>query len=467
MTVQADSQGIVRGKFTIPPQVPAGRKQVVISGNQGSRGEVIFEGRGDIWTEKQQTVISTTVVNNVTNVTQVQTNVGIGYPYYYCWHLRPGWYWHSQGYWWHGQYGYWNDYGLFYGYGYTPYYYGYYNWGYYDPLAQTFRVNKSMQLGGAEFYVRAKGTTPVSLQLRTTSAGIPTDTVLALGVLQPEQLVANAWNRWTFAEPVNLQADEEYALVVLCDDAVTELAIAELGKWDGNAQKWVTDQPYQVGVLLSSSNATTWTPHQDRDLAFKLLECSYTTLTKTFGLGSVTLNNATDIMLLGDSVIPTSGCRIEVTGTLPGGDKVLLNSRQPLHLATPVSGTMTVEAKLVGESKATPTLAPGAQIVHGTVQTSAEYSTRAIPAGADSRVLLIYDALLPSGSTVTAYYKGIDAGDTWTQFPASTAVAIGNEWYEHSHVVTGVNEDSIRVKLVLSGSSSARPMVANLRTIIT
>lgn len=467
MTLQADSNGLVRGKFTIPNKVPAGRKMVSFEGNQGSRGEVIFEGRGDIWTEKQQTVISTTVVNNVTNVTQVRTSVGVGYPYRYCWHRRPGWYWRNDGYWWHPVYGNWNGYSPTYGYGPTPYYYGYYRWGYYDPLAQTFRVQKATQIGGAEFFVRAKGTTPVSLQLRTTTNGVPTDTVLALGVLQPIQIEENVWNRWTFAEPVMLQADEEYALVVLCDDAVTELAIAELGKWDGGAQKWVTDQPYQVGVLLSSSNASTWTAHQDKDLAFRLLECTFPTITKTFDLGSVDLDEATDIMLLSESQLPTSGCRVEVTATLPGGDKVLLNSQQPVHLATPKTGTMTVSAKLTGEMSASPVLAPGAQIVHGSVDASGEYVTRAIPAGANSKITLIYDALIPSGATVTAHHKGVDSGDSWSEFGASTTKPIGNDWYEHTHIANGVSEDAVKVKLALAGNTAARPMVANLRVIVT
>lgn len=59
-----------------------------------------------------------------------------------------------------------------------------------------------------------------------------------------------------------LQAKREYAVVVLCDDATTALYVAELGKQDPT-RGYVTSQPYQVGVLLSSSNASTWTAHQD------------------------------------------------------------------------------------------------------------------------------------------------------------------------------------------------------------
>ncbi len=82
-----------------------------------------------------------------------------------------------------------------------------------------------------------------------------------------------------------LQANREYALVILCDDAETALAIAELGKFDAARERWVTAQPYQVGVLLSSSNASTWTAHQDADLTFELLAADYTESTRLIELG--------------------------------------------------------------------------------------------------------------------------------------------------------------------------------------
>src|SRR5690606_23849477 len=147
--------------------------------------------------------------------------------------------------------------------------------GWYDPLAQTFRLTETKQIAGVELYVKAKGATEITVQIRKTQNGVPTDNVLTVRSKQPADITVNQWNAWEFPEPVLLDAEEEYAIVVLCNDADAELGIAEMGKWDGAAQKWVTQQPYTVGVLLSSSNASSWTIHQDRDLAFRLLAPVY------------------------------------------------------------------------------------------------------------------------------------------------------------------------------------------------
>lgn len=107
--------------------------------------------------------------------------------------------------------------------------------------------------------------------------------------------------------------------MVLCDDAETALSVAELGKFDATAQQWVVSQPYQVGVLLSSSNASTWTAHQDRDLTFRLLEASFSGASSQQELGSVSIAGATDLLLLSLSETPNADTRVEYDMALPAG----------------------------------------------------------------------------------------------------------------------------------------------------
>ncbi|MFP3022639.1 MAG: hypothetical protein ACEY3K_06930, partial [Wolbachia sp.] len=98
--------------------------------------------------------------------------------------------------------------------------------------------------------------------------------------------------------PVFCHAGEEYAIVLLTDDADTAVKIAELGKYDTVNSRWVTSQPYQVGVLLSSSNASTWTPHQNLDLTFRLLAAKFSEVSHIIDLGKVTANNVSDLIIL-------------------------------------------------------------------------------------------------------------------------------------------------------------------------
>lgn len=190
MTLNANSAGLLAGKFTIPAAVPAGSKRVRFVGAGGSRGEAVFIGQGELQTDTRQ------------QITRITASSG----------------------------------------GRTPA-----RWRRPSP-------QRRHQVGGVDLWFTAKGTSPVVVQVRETTAGVPNKTVLAETRLQPAA-IALRMHRIQFPAPVQLLSGSEYALVVLCDDADTSLAIAELGKWDNTAGRWVTSQPYQVGVLLSSSNA--------------------------------------------------------------------------------------------------------------------------------------------------------------------------------------------------------------------
>lgn len=100
---------------------------------------------------------------------------------------------------------------------------------YYDPLAQTFSLSEENQLGGVDIFVTAKGSTAMSVQIRETQTGFPTQTILAEATIEPAQIAVNAWNRFTFNTPVRALANVEYAIVVLCNDPLGSVAIAELG----------------------------------------------------------------------------------------------------------------------------------------------------------------------------------------------------------------------------------------------
>lgn len=188
----------------------------------------------------------------------------------------------------------------------------------YDPLAQTFSVDETMQLAGVDLWFTAKNG-PVTVQIRETGNGYPTRTVLGAGRIKPDSIVVSGGGhtRILFDSPVSVLAGTEYALVVLCDDAQTSVAVANLGEFDQLAQQFVTVQPYQVGVLLSSSNASTWTAHQARDLTFRLLRAAYTETSKAVDLGSVAVSGATDMLLMSLAEEPGAATRLDYRLTLP------------------------------------------------------------------------------------------------------------------------------------------------------
>lgn len=341
---------------------------------------------------------------------------------------------------------------------------------YYDPLAQTFSLSEENQLGGVEIFVTAKGATAMSVQIRETQTGFPTQTILAESTIEPAQITVGAWNRFTFNTPVRALANVEYAIVVLCNDALGSVAIAELGKWDSTNGRWVTQQPYQIGVLLSSSNASTWTAHQDRDLTFRLLARRYTQSERVVDLGNVSVTDATDIVVLSMTDNPATGADSELIMTMPDGSTISSSDGQTIRFATKVTGNVGVQTKLRATTKASAMLYQGSQLVVGTIASTAEYVSRAVDASAaGAKVRVIFDANIPSGASVQVYLCGVDAGDTWQPIsldPDKVPIPVGNNMYEFNYLMSSVSEAKIRIKLVLNGTPAARPYVYNLRVSI-
>lgn len=338
---------------------------------------------------------------------------------------------------------------------------------YYDPLAQTFSLSEENQLGGVEIFVTAKGDTAMSVQIRETQTGFPTQTILAEATREPSQVTVGAWNRFTFTTPVRALANVEYAIVVLCNDPLGSVAIAELGKWDSTNNRWVTQQPYQIGVLLSSSNASTWTAHQDRDLTFRLLARRYTQTQKTVDLGTVAVTAATDIVVLPMADNPATGADSEIVMTMPDGSTISSSDGQTIRMATEVTGNIAVQARLRATQKASAMLYPGSQLVVGTIARTAEYVSRAVDAdAAGCKVRVIFDGNIPSGASVAVFLSGVDAGDTWQQMstdPLKQPTPVGDDIYEYNYLMENVTEAKIRVKLVLNGTPAARPYVYSMR----
>lgn len=416
MTLFADSNGVVRGKFTIPANIPAGNKNVTFAGAGGQFGQATFSGQGTLEHQlfQQQTDITTSRWQSPpVPAPVVSGNTGR------------------------------------------------------DPLAQTFTMSVNTQVAGVDLWFATASTTRTNVQIRETTAGFPNQRILAEATIEPDDIIVGGTaTRITFEAPTLLLGGVEYAIVVLCGDAVGALSVAEIGKYDVTASKWITDQPYSVGVLLSSSNASTWTAHQDRDLTFKLLDASYTATTRTVALGNVAVTAATDLLLMSYAERPDGATDVQYTLTLPDATVITVSDGQPVQLAAEVTGNIAVAAKLTGTNKLSPTLHPGSQLVAGQVATTADYVTRAIPGGSSVKVKAIYEAFIPSGATVTAQYKGPDVGDTWIAIPQIETRTVDDGFTEFTHQITGVNELSVQIKLILTGTTAARPRVRDLRTFV-
>ena len=406
--LEADTTGHVTGDFTIPSGIPTGQKLFEVEGSGGSYGSAYFFGQGGLRR------VETWRQRVTTTVTQ---------------------------------------------------------W-YFDPLAQTFALESSRMMGGIDLWFTAKGTKDVVVQIRETNVGFPIRKVLAEGRIAATGIkIDGTPSRITFDAPVWLEAGTEYAVCIISDDTEHELAVAELGKWDSHNRRWVTSQPYQIGVLLSSSNASTWTAHQDKDLAFRLLGCQFTATSQTVSLATnVNVSQMTDIMAMGVVERPASGCDVRFVATLDDGRKFTFGEFAGASLPDRFTGTMALTAELRGTALASPVLAPDVQFIVGTMENDASYISRATTAAATFNVQVVAEVLAPGTSSVAVFAEHDSAGN-FVAVDFERGEPVGDGWVEMTWKKTGLSgvgiDDTTRCKLAITNTPQYRAQVRNLRMIVT
>lgn len=339
-----------------------------------------------------------------------------------------------------------------------------------DPLAQTFTLpaGQGRHLAAVVVRVCAVGdpTSPVLVEVRPCSQGLPTTEILSQAYVEMSGVVIGQPTVVPLPEPLWLSAGREYCFVVKSDDAEHAISAAAIGAFDAAAQAWVAAQPYPVGVLLSSSNASTWTAHQDEDLTFELRAARFAPTTKRISLGQVDLVDCTDLIIRAVTDLPTADCSVVFEIERPGGALWRMVPDQVLELTERVTETVVVYAVLRGTETASPTLFPGVQLISGSLRDTATYVSRAFPVAGAERIPVRLKALLPAGSGLTVE---LQRGGTWETIPlAETETLEAGGWVDRSHQIDPLDPQpawgaETRVRLTLTGSPAARPALADLR----
>ena len=164
-----------------------------------------------------------------------------------------------------------------------------------DPLAQSFAVTtpSGMFVTSVEcFFASKDADVPVELQIRPMVNGSPSATDIignAIKFLSPGSVnttavsgatqatvVANP-TKFTFDEPIFLNPDTEYAIVLLAESIEYNAYVAETYAFElGSTEKRISRQP-SMGSLFKSQNGTTWEPDQTKDLMFRIYRADFDT----------------------------------------------------------------------------------------------------------------------------------------------------------------------------------------------
>ena len=168
--------------------------------------------------------------------------------------------------------------------------------GWYDPLAQTFLIEKK---GGCFlskvdiFFATKDPKIPVMLEIREVVNGYPGKRVLPFSrvTLKPEQVSLSAntvkldgvdtksydtATSFVFPSPVYVQEGTEYAIVLASDSNQYKVWVSQVGEQMPGTSRTISEQPY-LGSLFKSQNASTWTADQTQDLKFVIHRAQFDT----------------------------------------------------------------------------------------------------------------------------------------------------------------------------------------------
>ena len=164
-----------------------------------------------------------------------------------------------------------------------------------NPLAQTFRVTEpgGAVLTGVGLFFYSKptsGSIPITLELRPVGdTGAPSSRYVYPGTrvtLAPASILAStSFNgssnetKFTFDEPIYIPENTELAFILYTNAEPGDYQIwqATMGEYfAGSTEKRITAQP-ATGSFYASSNGTSWTAEQLKDVTFKVYKARFNT----------------------------------------------------------------------------------------------------------------------------------------------------------------------------------------------
>lgn len=427
-TQTADANGEIALTFTIPANVPVGRRLVRATGAADSFAEAIFVGEGQIDVSIMRRVtlvtraapppvviVNNTIVNNVTQVINQVANPNTG--------------------------------------------------GGNDPLAQSFRVPTPRFIVGVNFWIEAVGSpvNAVRVQLATMANGFPTTEVLAEAFVSMATVEPGDKIEARFAAPVYLDPMRLYCFVILTSDGEHAVSTSRLGDVFGSGanQERVSSQPYTIGDMFSSSNRVSWQVHPDEDIAFEIVGAKFTATSLVQNLWTGDLDTISDFLVRGSIEIPSqeAGFRYELVRA--DSSVIPLAAGQNHEFSGYVSETVTLRAVLAGTETISPVLYPGTMIAGGRIRATGTYVTRAFEIGVSKTVSALFAAFLGSGGTVSVE---VDAGDdNWVDLDLDSTYTLGEGWVEPKYELASYSAAEGRLRVTMTGGPDSRTSIAALR----
>lgn len=338
-----------------------------------------------------------------------------------------------------------------------------------DPIAQTFVLQQEQEINSVDIYFTEKPTNIVFARIVTTKVGIPDkDAQLGIGKLNSSAMIIG-WNTINFDIPIKLEANKEYALILLTEDFIGSVGTCVIGEKDNIHNKFINEQPH-VGVFLLFANQSTWTPAQNEDLSFTLNKCIYSTTPKTVNIGTISVTNITDWFLSAISIIPEkTNIRVYLKTSSNIEYDLELNN---ITITPKLSGDIEIKAQLFSTTQNFgPKILEGLSLNYGTptlpgIYTQRTFSTTASIGNPVSLKVIIdeYRPLdIPNNKVAVYYYDG----STYIEMTRGTSTSIGTRKWTTEFNKSNIEVEQTHIKIELDTTElDKRPIISKIRTLI-
>ncbi|OQC75304.1 MAG: hypothetical protein BWX44_00035 [Spirochaetes bacterium ADurb.Bin001] len=340
-----------------------------------------------------------------------------------------------------------------------------------DPLAQTFVLTEDRFVTSIGLFFGTKDATKtVTVQIRNVVNGYPGDVVLVEKSLLPAAVGLSADSsietKFTFDEPVLLLADTEYAITALTNSDQYRVYVARMAGTDLVTGQKVTRQPYTVGVMFSSSNATAWTAHQEIDLKFKIYGAVFED-EAILQFSPVAVTQVGQLIIAASQLVPR-GTQLRWQWSSDGSQWFPLANDDVTLLSATIE-TAYVRAVLRKGLKCSPAIQhKSATLVGMAYKGAGVYISREKTAPAFTTATIYVDLHTPSGTTQALQYS-VDGGAWAAAGAAVSSQQVDEQFTQYKYKVTlGAPATKIRVRInATSDSKLVTPKARRLMLILS
>lgn len=347
---------------------------------------------------------------------------------------------------------------------------------YIDPVAQTFVLDRMTMVSGIDVYFASAPTadTPVTCDIREVVNGNITPNILAHKTLSASQVRpylssdSRTATRFEFDDPVLLEENKEYAFVLRSTSTEYRVWVANLGENDILTGESVVSNPYLIGVMMSSSNNSSWTTHQTSDIKFRLIADQYSMTNEMF-FDDITADDYSRIYLIADSIIP-EGTSISWYYSTDSGVNYNPISPYYIKLLNKLEKNLSIRAVLNRGSN--PNLSPIVAIDSisaslSRYDLSGKYLSLEFPGNDYNRVDIIVDTYLPNDSVSMKIYVSNDNGETLIDTTLQSTESLNYGWSESVYkAIMPTESSSCKVIIEMSSTSAYQtPAFSKLRAI--